>query len=75
MNAAPIKGLTLRQGDREVNVHDVIDGVVYYGFYRLDSDCPAGLYRVSLQEWDAMLKVALDAGAGMYCLLAAPACS
>lgn len=34
----PYRGLTARQGNREVNVHYVEKGVVYYGLYDFDDD-------------------------------------
>lgn len=34
----PYKGLTARLGRREVNVHEVRDGIVYYGLYDDDAE-------------------------------------
>lgn len=58
----PRKGLTLRYGQREANVHDVKNGIVYYGVYLDGDDRPAGLYRVKLIEWHKMARAALSAG-------------
>jgi hypothetical protein len=51
----PYRGLTARKGNREVNVHEVADGTVYYGLYDFDrDDCPyycVGCYRCSVDEF------------------------
>ena len=51
----PYTGLTLRQGNREVNVHSVDKGVVYYGLYDFAAKdapyCCIGLYRKSVAEF------------------------
>lgn len=51
----PYKGLTARQGKREVNVHDVHQGIVYYGLYDFErDDAPyycIGLYQLPMQEF------------------------
>lgn len=51
----PYRGLTARQGNREVNVHYVRDGQVYYGLYDFDvDDAPyfcVGLYRCPVEEF------------------------
>lgn len=51
----PYTGLTLRQGNREVNVHSVDKGVVYYGLYDFDAeDAPyycIGLYQKPVEDF------------------------
>lgn len=51
----PYRGLTARNGNREVNVHEVKDGVVYYGLYDFDrDDAPyycIGLYQKPVEEF------------------------
>ena len=51
----PYAGLTARQGKREVNVHEVREGVVYYGLYDEDADdrpCYCiGLYRMPVEDF------------------------
>ena len=42
---APRKGLTFRKGKREANVHEVKDGIRYYGVYLDGDDWPAGCTR------------------------------
>lgn len=71
----PRKGLTLRHGQRESNVHDVKNGVVYYGVYLDGDDWPAGLYRVKLIEWYKMARAALTAGASVFTLVRPQAAS
>lgn len=65
----PTKGLTFRHKKREANVHDVIDGVVYYGVYLDGDDWPAGLYQCSIEHWDDMARKAIDAGAQIFTFL------
>lgn len=51
----PYRGLTARQGEREVNVHYVKDGTVYYGLYDFaDDEAPyhcIGLHRCPVEEF------------------------
>lgn len=51
----PYKGLTARSGKREINVHEVKDGIVYYGLYDEDADdCPfycLGLYQLPVEAF------------------------
>jgi hypothetical protein len=53
---SPYQGLTVRKGDREVNVHSVKDGEVYYGLYvddpeGIDGMACIGLFRKPLEEF------------------------
>jgi len=59
----PYRGLTARKGDREVNVHEVREGIVYYGLYdfpplELDIDFPVciGLYQLAVKEFIDLLR-------------------
>ncbi len=63
---APTKGLTFRKGKREANVHDVKDGIVFYGVYLDGDDWPAGLYRATLDEWNRLVTQAVDNGAEVF---------
>lgn len=51
----PYTGLTLRKGNREVNVHSVDKGEVYYGLYDFIREDRAyyciGLYRKPVEEF------------------------
>lgn len=51
----PYTGLTARQGNREVNVHEVYKGDVLYGLYDFDrDDAPCyciGTYRMPVDEF------------------------
>ena len=48
---SPYKGLTLRLGDVEINVHQVDNGVVYYGKYELGEDWPARMYMMPVDDF------------------------
>lgn len=65
--ASPYVGMTLRLGKQEINVHDVKDGVVYYGKYDDDAhDAPehcVALHQVSLSDWREQFEKALKEGA------------
>jgi len=63
---APTKGLTFRKGKREANVHDVKDGIVFYGVYLDGDDWPAGLYQTTLDEWNRLVTQAVDNGAEVF---------
>lgn len=51
----PYKGLTVRHGNREVNVHEVYEGEVLYGLYDFTrDDAPEyclGTYRLPVEEF------------------------
>ena len=66
---APAKGLTYRKGKREANVHDVKDGIVYYGVYLDGDDWPAGLYQATLDEWDRLATQAVEHGAEVFSMV------
>jgi len=56
-------GMTWRRGKREVNIHDVKDGVVYYGLYDDDAhDAPEhciGLYQRTVADFSQALAALL----------------
>lgn len=60
---APPTGFTVRKGPREANVHEVLDGIVYYGIYLDGIEWPAGLHQATLDEWDRLVRHALEHGA------------
>ena len=66
---APTKGLTFRKGKREANVHDVKDGIVFYGVYLDGDDWPAGLYQATLDEWNRLAEQAVEHGAGVFTMV------
>lgn len=66
---APTKGLTFRKGGRESTVHDVKDGIVYYGVYLDGDDWPAGLYQCTLDEWSRLATQAVDRGAAVFTMV------
>ena len=66
---APTKGLTFRKGKREANVHDVKDGIVFYGVYLDGDDWPAGLYQATLDEWDRLATQAVEHGAEVFTMV------
>jgi hypothetical protein len=70
---APVRGLTYRKGTREANVHEVIDGTVYYGMYEDGSDSPVATYRTSLKEWKRLAQKAMKHGASVFMHLGANA--
>lgn len=63
---APTKGLTFRKGKREANVHEVKDGIVFYGVYLDGDDWPAGLYQATLDEWNLLATQAVEHGAEVF---------
>lgn len=65
----PTKGLTYRKGKREANVHDVKDGVVFYGVYLDGDDWPAGLYQATLDEWNKLATQAAEHGAEVFTMV------
>jgi hypothetical protein len=69
---APVRGLTIRKGVREANVHEVKDGTVFYGIYLDGNDWPAGIYRATLEEWDKLATQAVSHGAEVFSLVRAP---
>lgn len=66
---APTKGLTFRKGKREANVHDVRDGIVFYGVYLDGDDWPAGLYQATLDEWNKLATQAVEHGAEVFTMV------
>jgi hypothetical protein len=66
----PYPGLTARLGKLEANVHDVRDGIVYFGVYDDDADdCPCNcvaLYRVSVEAFMNKLGKAIEDGAVLF---------
>ena len=66
---APTKGLTYRKSRREANVHDVKDGIVFYGVYLDGDDWPAGLYQATLDEWNMMATQAVEHGAEVFTMV------
>lgn len=70
---APKKGLTFRKGKRESNVHDVKDGIVFYGVYLDGDDLPAGLYQATLDEWNKLATQAVEHGAEVFTMVRANA--
>jgi hypothetical protein len=61
----PYAGLSFRLGRREVNVHEVKDGIVYFGMYCDDAeDSPyrcTNLYQLPVDEWiDSAGRALLD---------------
>ena len=66
---APTKGLTFRKGKREANVHDVKDGIVFYGVYLDGDDLPAGLYQATLDEWNKLATQAVEHGAEVFTMV------
>ena len=66
---APTKGLTFRKGKREANVHDVKDGIVFYGVYLDGDDWPAGLYQATLDEWNRLAEQAVEHGAEVFTMM------
>ena len=68
---APKKGLTFRKGKRESNVHDVKDGIVFYGVYLDGDDLPAGLYQATLDEWNKLATQAVEHGAEVFTMVRA----
>lgn len=68
MTQYPYRGFTARLGKREVNVHFVKDGVVYYGLYDDDAADVAperciGAYRLPVQDFMAQLDKEIKNGA------------
>jgi hypothetical protein len=59
----PVCGLTLRKGNKEANVHDVVDGIVYYAIYTIATEMPDGMYRCPVEQWQQMAAGALAHGA------------
>lgn len=70
---APTRGLTLRKGKTEVNVHEVIDNTVYYGVYIDGEESPIGTFRTRLSEWNRLTDKALSEGAAAFMFLGANA--
>lgn len=66
---APTKGLTFRNGKREANVHEVKDGIVFYGVYLDGDDLPAWLYQATLDEWNNLATQAVEHGAEVFTML------
>lgn len=68
----PYAGLTVRLGKREVNVHDVHEGTVYFGEYHDEADdrpCRCvGLYRMSAIEFRDSVEKAVAKGAVTFTL-------
>jgi hypothetical protein len=67
----PVKGLTYRKGKREANVHDVRDGIVYFGVYLDGESLPSGAYQATLDEWNRMAEQAVLHGAEVFTLVRA----
>lgn len=67
----PTKGLTFRNGKREANVHNVKDGIVFYGVYLDGDDWPAGLYQATLDQWDQLATQAVEHGAEFFTMVRA----
>ena len=65
----PTKGLTFRKGKREANVHEVNDGIVFYGVYLDGDDWPAGLYQATLDEWNRLATQAVENGAEVFTMV------
>lgn len=59
----PLPGFTIRKDAREANVHEVLDGVVYYGIYRDGVEWPAALHQATIEEWHRLVNHALEHGA------------
>ena len=66
---APRKGLTFPQGQAQANVHEVKDGIRYYGVYLDGDDWPAGLYQATLDEWDRLATQAVEHGAEVFTIV------
>lgn len=66
---APTKGLTFRKGKREASVHDVKDGIVFYGVYWDGDEWPAGLYQATLDEWNRLAEQAVEHGAEVFTMV------
>lgn len=66
---APKKGLTFRKGKREANVHDVKDGIVFYGVYLDGDDWPSGLYQATIDEWNRLATQAVEHGAEAFTMV------
>lgn len=72
----PYTGLTARLGRQEINVHDVTDGIVYYGKYDDDADdapyhCIA-LFQLPVEDFINRLGRAILDGAVTFSMLTAP---
>jgi hypothetical protein len=69
----PYQGLTARLGRREANVHEVKDGIVYYGMYDDDADdCPyrcVALHRKPVEDFVNSLGRAILDGAVTFSLI------
>ena len=69
----PYQGLTVRLGKREVNVHEVSNGTVYYGMYDDDAEeAPyrmVGAYQTKVDDFVNMLGRAILDGAVTYSLI------
>lgn len=62
----PTRGLTLSKSTREVNVHDVFGGEVFFGLYRNGEELPARLSRTTVQDFTRQMNEALAEGAVAY---------
>ena len=69
----PVKGLTYRKGKREANVHDVRDGIVYFGVYLDGEALPSGAYQATIEEWNRMAEQAVLHGAEVFTMVRANA--
>lgn len=69
----PYRGLTARLDRREVNVHEVRDGIVYYGMYDDDADdCPyrcVACYQKTVEDFINSLGRAILDGAVTFSLI------
>ncbi len=65
----PVKGLTLRKGNLEANVHCVKDGMVFYGVYKDGDDWPYGLYKETIDKWNLMANIAVEQGAEVFMMV------
>ena len=62
----PYTGLSFRKGNKEVNVHEVKDGTVYWGYYEDGDELPHRLHRCGMSDWNKMVRKALDTGATAF---------
>lgn len=71
---SPYTGLTLVKDDKEINVHEVRDGKVYYGLYRtylIEEDAmPIAMYQLPEEEWITRAGKAILDGAICFSIVA-----
>ena len=65
----PYTGLTVRKGEKEINVHFVDAGVVYYGLYNDRSKVFGHLLRKPVIDFMQSLARAINDGAVAYSLV------